>query len=83
LHQKENKDFEKVAFYEFTQTFVGHYEHIQSPPTPSRKILFDPLKILQKNTGQNLGLAGLLAFTEEMGVGSIFIAHKNKILREV
>jgi hypothetical protein len=39
------KNFEKkVAFYAFSKS---HYEHIQSPPTPSRKILFDPLKILQ------------------------------------
>jgi hypothetical protein len=28
--------WKKVAFYEHI------YEHIQSPPTPSRKILFDP-----------------------------------------
>jgi hypothetical protein len=34
-------------FKNFTPKFRGHYEHIQSPPTPSRKILFDPLKILQ------------------------------------
>jgi hypothetical protein len=29
-------------------------EHIQSPPTASRKILFDPLKILQ-NGGKSRG----------------------------
>jgi hypothetical protein len=37
----------KVAFMHFQKFYAkiyGHYEHIQSPPTPSRKILFDPPK---------------------------------------
>jgi hypothetical protein len=64
--------FEKSSFSWILKKFMqkllklwGHYEHIQSPPrpTPSRKIFFDPLRILQnwgKNTpSQNLGLAGL------------------------
>jgi hypothetical protein len=54
----KNLNFQKIY-----ANIYGHYEHIQSPPTPSRKILFDPLKILPKwgeNTpSQNLGLAGL------------------------
>jgi hypothetical protein len=69
LHQKENKNFEKkllfIIFQKIYAKIEGHCEHIQSPSTPSRKILFDPQKILQnggKNTpSQNLGLASLLA----------------------
>jgi hypothetical protein len=52
LHQKAKK--------------LSPYEHIQSPPTPSGKILFDPLKILQNGVNthsQNLELAGLYNIT--------------------
>jgi hypothetical protein len=47
----ENNFRKKVAFCEFKK--IGHNEHIQSPPTLCRKILFGPLKILQ-----NEGKAG-------------------------
>jgi hypothetical protein len=40
--------YEKRYLFMNFQKFCGHYEHIQSPPTPSLKILFDPLKMLQK-----------------------------------
>jgi hypothetical protein len=56
LHQKENKNFGKSRslwiFKRFTQTFkviMSTFNHHLC--TPSRKILFDPLEILQNGGG--------------------------------